>query len=202
MIGVTLSIVQKAMYPSSSVFFLPKSYAEDMEYFGFNVLKQPVQTLSSLIPNFLLFNIVSPIIKIFQNNGERVAFLSLNETINNGTLMQNLSFLLYFMLFCYSIYSILKRKMYKSGFFQILLIYFLFNIIFFSFYGINLPFLFSANYTYILIMIMSFGFIDEKKLFVKILLVILLILILINNIYFMNSVVDYFYYPAYKQLFY
>lgn len=59
-ITALLALLQRAIYPSSNLFFLPEAYREDMDYASLLVLRSPWPVVVQLFKNFSWLNFIAP----------------------------------------------------------------------------------------------------------------------------------------------
>jgi hypothetical protein len=55
-----LALLQRAIYPSASLFFLPESYSEDLHYVDLTAFRKPLEVLGQLLKHFLVINFIAP----------------------------------------------------------------------------------------------------------------------------------------------
>ena len=68
-LAAALSLLQKWIYPSSTIFFLPGAYGEDMRYAGALVFRDPLKVLGQLMKHIFLVNVVAPSPAVFHSPG-------------------------------------------------------------------------------------------------------------------------------------
>ena len=63
-ITIVLALMQKMIYPSSNLFFVPRSILYEINesgWFNFYFLKDPLKVIEQIVKNFFLVNIIAPI---------------------------------------------------------------------------------------------------------------------------------------------
>ena len=188
-----LALVQKAAYPSSDFFLTPAAYQEDMNYFYSDFTERPARVLANTFYNFFSYNIIAPALSY--DATEELPTIWLNEDLNKINFVRAFAYILYALLVIFSIYFIIKRKLFKNEIFQISVIYLIFSFIFHLFYGTRELFLFSPRFTFPIIILFALPFTKEfvnKKLIyaTNTILVLLVIFVLINNFSFIKTVID------------
>jgi hypothetical protein len=65
-VGATavLAIVQRLIYPSSTLFFLPSSYREELSFASLAILERPASVLGELCKHFFCANVVAPHVRM------------------------------------------------------------------------------------------------------------------------------------------
>lgn len=163
-ITVGLALIQKVLYPSSVLFFLPEAYTEDVHYASALILRNPGIVLWQLFKNFFLVNIIAPLAAVFPMEGRSLPAVSFTP----ATLFTPAGYaalLLWIGLGLTGIVNLIKGYRKKPKILtekKVLLIGFvlclIFNLTLHSFYGVGEHgtieyFLYSANFTFLVITI-------------------------------------------------
>lgn len=86
LLAVPLALLQKAIYPSAGLFFLPKAYNEEFDYISTLILKEPLIVVFQIIRSFLSDNIVAPYPKIIRIEGVVNPVITFSNSWNYSTL--------------------------------------------------------------------------------------------------------------------
>lgn len=204
--AVLLSLSQKIIYPSSKLFFLPKSYQGERAFTSQSQsMKQIVHRIILEGENFCFYNVIAPIHHV--QDAQRYAKFS-DRILASSTIVSfeifsifryanifgYIAFFLWCLLFLYAIYAFWLYKLYKQKIVcaALLCLGAHFGIHFFYGYPEEL-FLYSINSTFFLVFLtglsMSHLFRQKNKI-VYLLSAVLIISTLINNLhFFLNSMI-------------
>jgi hypothetical protein len=193
-VGVTviLALVQKVIYPSSMLFFLPEAYTEDMQYASTLILHNPGIVLWQLFKNFFLVNIIAPQPVVFPMEGRSLPAVTFTPAMQ-FTSAGYAGLILWISLWLTGIAFAIKkyRKMPKTltGNRVFLIgsaLCLLFNLALHSVYGVGEHgaieyFLYSANFTFLVIAIWGLV-LDIPKRVMYILLTVLILCAAVANV--------------------
>jgi hypothetical protein len=188
-----LSLFQKAIYPSSRLFFTLEFYEEETLYTSFLVLKYPFTVLSQLARHFFLVNIIAPhpaTIPLYENNPAVTFSQSINYSAIGWTAVA-----LWGLLFIVNFAQISKDKQNSSAIISFALILCLiFNLSLHSIYGVGSTgnfeyFLYTGNFTFLSVHSVSHLPYSSKTGF-KFFLVLLILLIGVNNILMFTEIIN------------
>ena len=191
-VGIVLALVQKAIYPTTALFFLPQTFAGELTYASPLVLQQPRVVLSYLVRTFLLINIAAPAPRFFEipsleNPG--VTFAASNDYSLVGWIA--LAFWIGLMLF--SVGKILIKKKHLL-FYVGLSACLAFNFLLHSFYGVTENrielFLYTGNLTFLVMSPLVEAYMPKWENGFRLALVILVILLAVNNFQAMQEIIQ------------
>lgn len=188
---IFISIIQKAIYLSSRLFFLPNVYREEFRFASLLITKQPLEVITQIIKHFFLVNIIAPLPAVFslpKRLNPAIAFSTSWNYIFIGWLGAGL----WLCLFLGTIVKNIFSKWKYSPLFLAMFLCLAFNIALHSFYGIGEKgnfelFLYTGNFTFIVLYLLS-AYAMSKKFIINVPLVILSILMGINNLIIINRV--------------
>ena len=182
---LALLFLQKWVYPNTRDFFSKHLYESNRAFLSAAILETPFVRIANRTPHLFLHNVVAPgIVR------HRPAFPATSE-LSTLTLV---TFIVYGCVLLFSIYLIARFRLYRTRIFLALLVYFLFQWIFFLIYG-DEPHLYTSHYTFALIALMAFPFAAQNRLPPKMIhgltamCAVLLPLLFANNILFLRMVV-------------
>jgi len=190
--GAALALLQKAIYPTTALFFLPQSFTGELGYASPLFFEQPRIVLSYLVRTFLLINITAPAPRFFeipglQNPGVTFAASSDYSLIGWTALAQWVGL----MLFC--IAKILSKKQ-NLIFFIGIGVCLAFNFLLHSFYGVTPTrielFLYTGNLTFLVMTPLAEAFLPKWDNVFRILLLALLVMLAINNYQAMQAIIQ------------
>ncbi|MBI5841750.1 MAG: hypothetical protein HZB19_16800 [Chloroflexi bacterium] len=192
-VAVLLSTLQKAIYPSSSLFYLPQSYLEDTLYTSGMIFQRPLAVISQLLKHFVLVNIIAPFPTVFSFDHVNPAL-----TYNHGLDYTLLGWLALVLWLCSLAAGILLALIKKQEIPMVLGFAFalclLFNFAFHSIYGRGVSgdfeyFLYTGNFTFLVfssIAHLPYSTIKSTRG----LLLMLILLTGINNIMMIERIMD------------
>lgn len=182
-----LNILQKLLF-SGAYFFLPKTVTEQVEHAQPLILQQPLIVLEEICKNFLLVNFVSPypaIVNSLDNPG-RLLLTFFREPLNYNLIgwITVIIWLIFWMSGVYkNIRSFLDKN--KNPLIISTSIGLLCNIFLHSIYGVKEMFLYTCNFTF-LVLVLGTNLLLLRKLSFQILTLILVALMAINNLNIMQ----------------
>lgn len=181
-----LAIVQKIIYPSSVLFFLPRAYAQDISTVNFLIIQHPLRAISQIIKHFFLVNFIAPLPNFFFVP-HRVNLIVRFSSSMNYVFIGWIGTVLWLCLLLTGVLKMffLKRKIFP--FFIGIFLCIVFNIVLHSFYGINGLFLYTGNFTFLALLFLC-NYLISEKVFSKILLALLLLLMGFNNLLVMKEI--------------
>ena len=188
---VFLSILQKAIYPSSTLFFMPWAYGEDFSYASLLVIRQPLIVVAQIIKHFFLVNFIAPSPDVFLMSGK----INPAVTFSSSWSYTFIGWLGTILWLCLLIIGIVKSFFIKQKnlfFFIGISSCLAFNIVLHSIYGIVEIgkielFIYTGNFTFLVLLFLS-NYSISNKVFIKILLGLLAILIGLNNLTVMSEI--------------
>lgn len=202
--GVILTLIHAAWYPSSKPFYLTSSsYGENA--YVFSIFQEPpweiIGRLVLLVRTFLLYSIIAPIpfvlleevggsfpsFQFFKtSNLDRVYLYS--EYNGFGNILVFVWVLFVFVAGIYFLWKLFKSRKFNLSFAFVLCL--LFSFVLHFFYGED-PFLYSTNWTYALVFFVSFGLapLGKYRLF-QVFLTIFLFILAYNQWQFITFMMD------------
>ncbi|MBT3337696.1 MAG: hypothetical protein HN855_13080 [Anaerolineae bacterium] len=185
MITFAFALFQKTIYPSAGLFYLPVSIQDEMKYSSLLIFKEPFTVLFHLVKHFFVVNIISPLPTVFTLSGtfRHSPSITFSTTAEFGFIWWT-GLILWITLYTTSLVHIWKNKTNRT--LQItFLICFGFNFVLHSFYGVGERglieyFLYTGNFTFLLVSILT-NLPLEKKKYLVVLLIGLILLVGENN---------------------
>ncbi len=154
-----LAMIQKAIYPTSVLFFLPEAYTEDVHYASLLIFQIPVEILRQLFRNFLAVNIFALLPVVFAMEGRSMPAISFTAA-SQYTIFGIAGLILWFSLWLTGLAGFIRgmigkttRQVSERGVFLAgLSLCVLFNLVLHSLYGVEPNgtieyFLYSGNFT-------------------------------------------------------
>jgi len=190
--AVVLALAQKAIYPTTALFFLPQTFAGELGYASPLVLQQPRVVLSYLVRTFLLINITAPAPRFFEIPGLENPGVTFAAS-NDYSLVGSIALVLWVGLMLFSVGKILVQK--KHLLFYIGLgVCLAFNFLLHSFYGVTPTrielFLYTGNLTFLVLTPLAEAWLPKWENVFRVLLVVLVILLAINNYQAMQAIIQ------------
>jgi hypothetical protein len=189
-ISALLSIIQKIVYPSSRLFFLPKSYLDELQYASSLIVHQPFLVTAQILKHFFLVNIVSPKLSVFTLAGYSAPAVTLS---NSGEyyLIGWVAVLLWLFVFLKGILKMYMNINRELFFYIGIFLSLAFNFVFHASYGIaekgRIELLsYTGNFTFLVLLLLA-GYSFSNKISEKAILAGLVILTFCNNIYIMKQ---------------
>ena len=196
LLAVPLSILQRILYPSAGIFFLPDFYKEELDYITPLLFTHPLMMIGQLLKSFLFDNLIAPLPKtlvILHTMSPGVTFTKSWEYLLAG----KLAIAIWLYLFISGIVTVLKNKRNRLFFIGVACCI-LFNFVLHAIYGVteNKPnqvelFLYSGNITFLIIALLSEKF-SSNSIMDQSLLISLIFLIGLNNYSIMNRIIHYY----------
>jgi len=193
-LGITglLSIIQKLIYPSTQLFFLPDAYKEEINYINFLIINNPIRTLIELIKHFFVVNFIAPIPHIFNIPAvtqPAITFVNSWNYLPIGYIGLFLGIVLWIKNFLRN--AFVNNKTFLMGIISCIF----FNLSLHTFYGINEIgkmelFLYTGNFTFLTLIFLSWFIISNKLLSIRLLLFILTIAMVSNNLLVMKYILE------------
>lgn len=190
--AVALALIQKAIYPTTALFFLPQSFAGELGYASPLIFEQPRVVLSYLVRTFLLINIAAPAPRFFEIPGLEnpgVTFAASNDYSMVGWI----ALALWVGLMFFSVGKILIRKKHLL-FYVGLGACLVFNFLLHSFYGVTPThielFLYTGNLTFLVLTPLAEAYLPKWENVFRLALLALVILLGINNFQAMQEIIQ------------
>jgi hypothetical protein len=183
-IAFFLNIIQKLLF-SGVYFFLPTTVTEQVEHAGLLLLKQPLIVIEEICKNFLLVNFVSPypsIVNSLDNPG-RLLLTFFKEPLNYSFIGW-ISIILWLMFWVSGVSNNI-RYFSKNPLIISTSIGLLFNIVLHSIYGVKEIFLYTCNFTF-LVLVLGTNSMLLRKVSFQFLTLILVVLMATNNLNIMR----------------
>jgi hypothetical protein len=194
LIVIPLSLIQKAIYPSATLFFLPQIYIDELGYASTSIFSTPLEVIPVILKSFFADTVIAPqpiIVEITTNMMPAVTFTHSSAY----TPMGYMGLVLWFF-----IMGIGLNKMFSDKKFSLLELGLAaslgFNLILHSFYGIGEKnkielFLYTGNLTFLMLMIFIRAFSQIKnKIFQFATLTPLAVAAAINNIHILQQIIS------------
>lgn len=188
-----LSKIQKIIYPSSSLFYVAESYAEDFLYTSLLILRFPLTVISQLLRHSFLVNIVAPFPDIFSIGQDKPAITFTHSL--SYTFVGWLAVVLWLILLTSSLIHVLTKRHEISLFvgftFAICL---LFNFMLHSVYGLGVSgefeyFLYTGNFSFLALSALAYIPFQSKNMY-HVLLGLLAFLVVVNNTMILSRIID------------
>lgn len=190
--AVLLALVQKAIYPTSDLFFLPQAYMVELDYASPLVFQQPRYVLVHLVKNFLLINVAAPAPRIFPIHGLENPGVTFAAS-HNYSLIGWAAVVLWVTMMFFSVVKILKEKKHLI-FFMGLAACLAFNFLLHSFYGVTENrielFLYTGNLTFLLMTPLAEANLPGKVRIFRAALILLTLLMAVNNFQVIQAIIQ------------
>jgi len=177
------ALLQKMIYPSSTLFFLPAAYKEEFQYGSFLAVRQPFTVVAQSLKHFFMTNVVAPAPHAYDLPHTLNPAITFNRSWDYRWIGGVALFLWLGLLGNGIVHMVLSKKM--RMFFVGMVLCLMFNIGFHCFYGVLADgrielFLYTGNVT---LLVMSFIGLHpvSTRLPIKIALAVLLVLVSANN---------------------
>lgn len=190
--AVALALIQKEIYPTTALFFLPQTFAGEMGYASPLIFEQPRVVLSYLMRTFLLINITAPAPRFFEIPGLENPGVTFAAS-SDYSLVGCIALVLWVGLMLFCVGKILIQK-------KFLLFYvglgacLAFNFLLHSFYGVTPTrielFLYTGNLTFLVITPLSEACLPKWEKVFRAALIILISLLAINNYQVMQTIIQ------------
>lgn len=191
--SIILTLVQKAIYPSASLFFQPSAYVGRFEYASLYVLQHPLEVGSQLFRHFLVANVVAPLPKP----------VDVHWPLTGITFSTSWSFSL---AGCgaLAVWTVLALGRCEASHFRTYARFYaglglcvLANLALHSFYGIEKTgaaelFLYTGNFTFAVIALCLTRYLSAARRFATVGLTTLFLLVAINSLTVVHRIVDFF----------
>ena len=190
--AIGLSLIQKVIYPTTDLFFLPQAYEAEFVYASTLIFQRSRYVVVHLIKNFLMSNIAAPAPMIFEIHGLEnpgVTFGASHDYSWIGWVVV----ILWLGLMLFSVLKILLEKK-NLPFYLGLAACLLFNFLLHAFYGVTEKrielFLYTGNLTFLLITPLAEVFLPGREKLTRVVLVLFILLMAINNILVMKTLIQ------------
>jgi len=194
-IVMLLAIFQKWLYPSTTLFFFPQVYLDELNYASASIIDAPLEITPIILKNFFLDAIIAPqaaIIPINERKYPAITFLN----AGNYTVFGIIGLIFWVIFFAISIYQYFKNRKITTVDLGLISCLF-FNLLLHSFYGIGEKgkielFLYTGNVTALIITLFMRSAKNNRKdlLFKTITTIPLVIFISINNIIIVTQIIE------------
>lgn len=184
-----LAFIQKLIYPSSQYFFHPSVFSGELIFTSVLVLSQPLTVIWQLIKNFFLVNFIAPVPSVFNIGLVYPAITFSDSNHFNPIGWVCIAFGLVFIL----IGLLRNQKRIPILFLYGLSMCLLFNLFLHSVYGIGEKgkielFLYTGNFTMIVLILLLGWTLYRPQWWVKTGLLIFIVMLAFNNLQFFQSV--------------
>lgn len=190
---IALSLVQKVIYPASSLFFVPQAYFEEISYTSLFIARHPFTVLPQIFLQFFLVNVVAPLPRIFSMSERTLPAITF-EHFQNYTFIGAAAAMVWLCLLCWCILKNASRKENNDYFLPGISLCVLWNIVLHSFYGVRdngkLEYFNVSSAVTCLVWALFSGSAVPGKKGIKIALAILVFLMGYNNISVMKHIID------------
>lgn len=193
-VAILLSLIQKQIYPSSILFFLPNAYQEEQNYLSTLLFSQPWRVLLQVFRSFLLDNFVAPIPVTFYGMNNSLPYLTFTRAstylpFGVVALILWISFLLPTW---FHVSKSSENRLLLIGVCLSLLFYFFLHL----FYGatslqpnhIEL-FLYTGNVTILVLMVFAVYLGSSRKTWLLIAVATFLFFLSVNNLLILNRII-------------
>jgi hypothetical protein len=195
--AVGLSFVQKSLYPSANLFFVPDAFREDVGYtFVPRSAQQAWDRAAPLLEHVGLFGLVAPHPRIWTPEGSEVPWVTFQGTgiaAYDGTGRAALVLLL--AAYGLAVYGIVRQRLWREPVLQGLALAAASLVVLHFFYGDDL-FLYSCSWVVLVLGIVAYGLLGVSRSgarwasAVNTVLVLLTLLTAVNNLRFLLSLID------------
>ena len=195
--AVGLSLLQKTVYPSSNLFFVPESFREDTGYmFVPHSAKRAEIRARVLLRHVTVFDLVAPRPLVRTPEGSPVPWVTFHKaTLADLGVAGRCAVGLLFALYALAVYGIFRARLFREPVLQALVLGIAALSAFHYFYGDDL-FLYSCSWVFLVVGAVAWGLqgvsqsgrIWERA--VNLLLVLLVVLTAVNNLGFLRGLVD------------
>jgi hypothetical protein len=192
-ITVLLALLQKWIYPSSTLFFLPEVYFSELNYASISIFDEPLRIASIVFKSFSADTIIAPNPIFFEIHGRNIIPAVTFTDSSNYMITGIVGLILWSSLLCLNLVQYLKAE--KASLLTIGIVACLaFNFVLHSFYGIGEKnkielFLYTGNITYLFILLTAgWGKITDRSYF---LLIPLMAAAAINNLMVLQQIIHF-----------
>jgi len=194
-VTILLSLIQKMIYPSSSLFFLPTSYAEEVVYTSLLIIKHPLAVTLQVLIHFFLFNIVAPFPKAINYPGTSLPYLTFAGSWNY-MIVGWFGAVLWICLILGGIVKGFSGKKKNIPFYSGVVLCLFLNMFLHSFYGIGDKgqmelFLYTGNVTFLVLSFLG-SYLRFKKIPLRLFMILLSALIGVNNLAILQRIISIF----------
>lgn len=188
-----LSLIQKAIYPSSILFFVPWAYQPEIAYTSLKVLSQPFPILIQLMKHFFLVNFIAPFPDVFTMS-DRLAPAITYSSSWDYSFIGWVCVAIWLILLFRGLLKSLFYKQEKKTFFIGISLCLIFNLIFHSIYGKGSQgqtelFLYTGNFTFLILLFLS-NYSTKKNQFLMLILGTLALLMGLNNLLVIKEIIN------------
>ncbi|GET40971.1 hypothetical protein [Microseira wollei] len=184
-----LSVIQWRIFPNAKFFFLPETFEKELNYVRITILNQPFLVIQELLKNFFLVNFVapSPFGSISPQVSSRIVLSFFNRPLEYS-FIGYIGAVLWVSLF---IAGCLRNMLtIRQNIFLVAVSFsILFNMALHSFFGGNEMFLYSCNFTFLILLLAVNRFWFEKTYF-RVGVTILIFLMATNNLMILKQIIS------------
>lgn len=185
-LGITagLALIQKVIYPNSSLFFLPAAYAEESGYASLLVLEEPLLVAGQELKQFFLVNFIAPFPDTFAMPERGTVGVTFSSSWNYSAV----GYVALALWVGVLIFGMVKSWSYRKlmPFFLGITLCLLFNLLLHSIYGVGekgkIEYLvYAGNFSFLIMAFLS-PFARSSSRWITILLLVLIVLMGVNNL--------------------
>lgn len=197
-VAAALAMLQRALYPSSNLFFLPDAYREDLDFASLQVLRSPLPVLVQLFRNFSWINFIAPTPSACALPDHKLPGLTFASSLD-FSVPGIIAAVIWFGLWLALAFGALRRRRTKAGTRSVrrplavgLLLCLLFNLLLHSVYGVGEKgrieyFLYTGNFSFLVLALWALPLSRPGKT-VRVLLLALVFCMGINNLLVFSEV--------------
>ncbi len=181
-----LAMLQKAIYPSSTLFFLPRIYFEELGYASISIFDTPLKIISTIFKSFFIDTIIAPRPSLLTFPEREIPAITFTGSAIY-TVPGMIGLISWTCLFISNLYQRIKNKAFNltdAGLGACLA----FNLLLHSFYGIGEKnkielFLYTGNLTFLVLMLIT-GWLrnNSKRILQYVVITPLMTALIINNL--------------------
>lgn len=194
-VGVTilLSLIQKFLYPSTTLFFTFGAYSLEKPYVSLLVLSQPLKVIIELMKNFFLINVIAPLPRVFTMPETALSAMSFSG-VWTFTLSGCLAASLWLFALTRGVSGIVFGQRKISVFCLGIVSCLVFNVVLHCFYGVASEdqielFIYTGNVTFLVLLFLGQSML-LKQLFTRVLLAALIFGVGFNNFIVMKKIIS------------
>jgi hypothetical protein len=190
LVAAVLSLIQKVIYPYSSIFFLPSAQMDERHFMSLLIFQRPFLVLLEVVKSLFLMNVSSPLPNLNLYHGVVYPFATFLFSWNYSTYAWVGIGLLIFLYFL-AIYKLFHIRDEYRPFFIGIGACIAFNFIFHCFYGVMMDeielYLYCGNFTFLLFCLFA-PLTFEKSNLLRILIILEAALLLYTNLSFFTDI--------------
>lgn len=191
LVSVLLALVQKAVYPSTKLFFVSSEFSKEIGYMTIRIFRQPLNMITQLFKHFFVVNVAGVSPYVF-DVGEEVPAITFSKAWNYS-LYAFLTFAAWIFLVGAGVYYQKYRG--RGWFYAGLAGCLASNLILHTVYGAGISgemeyFLYTGNFTALLLIMFLEPVLEMKNRFVRPLLILLLFSLAANNLIVIHDIIS------------